>query len=73
MTTVMGFSKCHSPILWFMRYLILSIVTLLFLQAAPVFADPPDNYPFLSYDEGLRQAQADKKLIFIHCGRSQQE
>jgi len=34
-----------------------------------VFADPPDNYPFLSYDEGLRQAQADKKFIFIYFGR----
>ena len=32
-------------------------------------ADPPDNYPFLSYDEGMRQAQAQHKPIFIYFGR----
>lgn len=33
------------------------------------FADPPKDYPFVSYDEGLRQAQAKGKKIFLYFGR----
>ncbi|MCI0506898.1 MAG: thioredoxin fold domain-containing protein [Gammaproteobacteria bacterium] len=48
-----------------MRYLIL--IALLFADIA--FADPPDNYPFLSFDSGLQQAQQEKKHIFVYFGR----
>lgn len=34
-----------------------------------VSADPPQGYPFLKYDEGLKKAQADHKKIFVYFGR----
>lgn len=53
-----------------MRY---SIVFVLFflgvMSSAGASADPPDNYPFLNYGEGLRQAKAQHKPIFIYFGR----
>jgi hypothetical protein len=52
-----------------MRYLIFILVSLFFLQAADVLADPPNNYPFMRYDEGVRLAQAQKRPIFIYYGR----
>src|SRR3989344_6257188 len=33
------------------------------------YAEPPENYPFLSYDEGLKQARAQDKRIFLYFGR----
>lgn len=39
------------------------------LAALPVCADPPTGYPFLRYDEGLKQAQAKKKKVFLYFGR----
>lgn len=39
------------------------------LGAAVVSADPPAGYPFVPYDEGLRQAQASGKKIFLYFGR----
>lgn len=50
-----------------MRTLILAIVCTVFM--APVYADAPANYPFLSYDEGLRVAQKTNKPIFLYFGR----
>jgi thioredoxin-related protein len=41
----------------------------LFVLAAPVAADPPPNYPFLAYDEGLRRAQQESKRVFLYFGR----
>ena len=37
--------------------------------AESAFADPPDNYPFISYDAGMQQAQLQKKHIFVYFGR----
>ncbi len=48
-----------------MRYLFISIV----IYCGTVFADPPDNYPFVSYDEGLRLAQKTQKHVFVYFGR----
>lgn len=41
----------------------------LLFAASVVYADPPEGYPFVSYDEGLRQAQAKGKKIFLYFGR----
>ncbi|HYP69213.1 MAG TPA: DUF255 domain-containing protein [Thiobacillaceae bacterium] len=37
----------------------------------PVLAwgDPPEGYPFVSYDRGLKAAQASGKPIFLYFGR----
>lgn len=37
--------------------------------ALGAYADPPENYPFLSYDEGLKQARTQGKHIFLYFGR----
>jgi len=34
-----------------------------------VYAEPPQNYPFVDYDEGLRQAKQSGKKIFLYYGR----
>lgn len=50
---------------------LLMIVMLFFLGTVStmVLADPPPNYPFHTYDEGLRLAQAQNKPLFIYFGR----
>lgn len=32
-------------------------------------AEAPEGYPFLTYDEGLRQAQVSGKKVFVYFGR----
>lgn len=44
-------------------------VLTLALSVAVASAEPPRNYPFVAYDEGLRQAQAKGKKIFLYFGR----
>ncbi|QKT03241.1 thioredoxin family protein [Ectothiorhodospiraceae bacterium 2226] len=34
-----------------------------------VQAEPPAGYPFVTYEEGVRQAQAEDKPIFLYFGR----
>lgn len=41
----------------------------LLLLGLPAQADPPPNYPFVSYDEGLRLAQGRNKRVFLYFGR----
>jgi thioredoxin-related protein len=48
-----------------MRYLILIFL----VYANLALADPPDNYPFVSYDVGLQQAREENKPIFVYFGR----
>lgn len=48
------------------------MIVMLFLSgwfSTMVLAEPPPNYPFHSYDEGLRLAQAQNKPLFIYFGR----
>ena len=49
-----------------MRAFITSILCSLALTA---FADPPPDYPFVSYDQGLKLAQQAGKPIFVYFGR----
>lgn len=42
---------------------------LLLVASFGLRADPPDRYPFVSYDEGLRAARASGKPIFLYFGR----
>ena len=34
-----------------------------------VLADPPDAYPFLSFDRAMAQSRSDGKLLFVYFGR----
>lgn len=45
------------------------LVSLLFLVALPAAAEPPAGYSFYRYDEGIRQAAADNRLVFLYFGR----
>jgi thioredoxin-related protein len=42
---------------------------LLALFSLPTFADPPDGYAFVSYDEGLAQAKQNGRPLFLYFGR----
>ena len=48
-----------------MRYLVIAFS----LAIGIAHAEPPDDYPFISYDTGLQQAQAQDKHIFVYFGR----
>lgn len=39
------------------------------LVALPVLADAPQGYPFLPFDEAMRQAQTQRKPVFVYFGR----
>jgi thioredoxin-related protein len=45
------------------------IIALLLLVPFLAFADPPEGYPFLTYDQGLKTAKAENKPIFLYFGR----
>lgn len=47
----------------------LTLAWLVLGQASLAYAEPPENYPFLSYDEGFRQARAQNKRVFLYFGR----
>ena len=46
---------------------ILGWVLVLVMNAA--YSDPPADYPFVRYDEGLQQARQNGKKIFLYYGR----
>lgn len=48
-----------------MRYIFLFLC----LSSSIAFAEPPEGYPFVNYDVGLRQAQKEHKNIFVYFGR----
>ena len=50
------------------KYITCSLLFLVF-YAGQIYADPPENYPFITYDEGLRQAVKSNKRIFLYYGR----
>jgi thioredoxin-related protein len=45
------------------------ISALLFSLALAAVADPPPDYPFVSYDQGLKLAKETGKPIFLYFGR----
>lgn len=45
------------------------LAALLFSFSLAAFADPPPNYPFVSYDQGPKQARQTNKPIFLYFGR----
>ncbi|MEK7815972.1 MAG: thioredoxin fold domain-containing protein [Pseudomonadota bacterium] len=47
----------------------LAAALLAFGVALTAHAEPPENYPFLSYDDGFRQARAQGKRVFLYFGR----
>lgn len=50
-----------------MRRYLLVLLSLLLIQ--PVLAEPPEGYPFMSFDKALRQARDQNKPLFVYFGR----
>ena len=46
-----------------------SVMFSLFVAPVPAHADAPGDYPFVSFDEGLRRGAAENKPIFVYFGR----
>lgn len=46
-----------------------AVIVLAMLVSLPGRAEPPSGYPFVAYDEGLRQAQQSGRRIFLYYGR----
>lgn len=51
-----------------MTRITIALLVLIF-SCASAFADPPSGYPFVSFDEGLREARAQHKMVFVYFGR----
>lgn len=49
-----------------MHKVVLLLITLI---TTSVLADPPEGYPFQSFDKAMQQAQAESKLLFVYFGR----
>ena len=56
----------NSTLLYLARFIVLCLAAGL---ASALQADPPENYPFVAFDEGLKRARADSKPIFLYFGR----
>jgi thioredoxin-related protein len=49
-----------------MRTILLLITALL---ALPAFSDPPQGYPFQSFDKAMQQARSENRPLFVYFGR----
>jgi thioredoxin-related protein len=45
------------------------IALAMFLLTLAAYADPPENYPFLSYDKAMAEAAETKRPVFVYFGR----
>ena len=45
------------------------LIAALLVLPAFVLADPPEAYPFVSFDEAMAQSKRDGKLLFVYFGR----
>jgi thioredoxin-related protein len=57
----------------FARYrktcLLMAVVAATLSPFKTTLAEPPPGYHFVRYDEGMRQAQADNRPVFVYFGR----
>lgn len=47
----------------------LALILLILGIVTPASANPPADYPFLHFDEALKQARSGGRLVFIYFGR----
>lgn len=45
------------------------VLLILAVFTAPILAEPPEGYPFQSFDKAMRQAREQNKLLFVYFGR----
>lgn len=53
----------------FFRYSVLLVALVSAILSLPLNADPPEDYQFHSYDQGLSEASKKNKRVFIYFGR----
>jgi len=46
-----------------------TVMLILLLAGGSAQADPPKDYPFVSFDKGLSEAKAQNKKVFVYFGR----
>ena len=51
------------------KLLIIVMTTAVLVLSLPSRAEPPKGYPFVSFDQGMQQAQQQHKRAFIYFGR----
>ncbi len=51
------------------KWPVMGVLLTVFSLAGPARAEPPPGYSFQRYDDGLRQAAADNKRVFVYFGR----
>ena len=51
------------------KWPVLGVLLTVWSLAGPARAEPPPGYSFQRYDDGLRQAAADNKRVFVYFGR----
>ncbi len=52
-----------------MRWLLAALTIIAWAPVGALRAEPPPGYTFVRYDDGLRQAQAEKRKVFVYFGR----
>ncbi|HKK14645.1 MAG TPA: thioredoxin fold domain-containing protein [Gammaproteobacteria bacterium] len=58
-----------TPLFHWPAVLALAVLLGPLLAGSPARANPPKGYHFLPYDQGLRKARAEHKMIFLYFGR----
>lgn len=53
----------------FLRQILFPVIFLLALTPTFTHADAPADYPFVTFDEGLKRGAAESKPIFVYFGR----
>ncbi len=48
---------------------LLQLTLVLLLLSHNLFADAPEGYPFVSFDQAMAQSQSESKLLFVYFGR----
>jgi thioredoxin-related protein len=51
------------------RQVLILVIVLLLGQSGVLYAEPPNGYPFIQFDDGLAQAKASNKPVFLYFGR----
>jgi thioredoxin-related protein len=51
------------------KWPVMGVLLTVFSLVGPARAEPPPGYSFQRYDDGLRQAAADNKRVFVYFGR----
>jgi thioredoxin-related protein len=63
--------RLYTPFRYIKVYINMRIIVITFiaLLALPAFAEPPEGYPFQSFDKAMQHARTENKPLFVYFGR----